>query len=125
MTLQNTFIISLLLIHSLFIGNSYATEHIYVYRYDERVPKEVFRNGFTALGNNDDIYEHMTGNSCKTGSLNLVIISTTTLYSYAEKLQELRVRQKLQAGEETTIIGYIYKTRADGNFYNMIPTENI
>lgn len=95
-----------------------AEEYFYVYRYDQRPPDEVFRDGIGAWGGNDDVYEHMTGSSCSTGSMTSAFVSTTILQRYAELLQGAREVSRRTQG--STFTGYIYRIRADESFYNMV-----
>ena len=93
-----------------------------VYRYDSRPPEDVFQNGFTAWGNNDNVLEHLTGRSCQVGSSNSAFVSTSSSRRYTEVYLEHRMQEAVEAeraGRGTGhFIGYIYEVRADNNFYN-------
>ncbi|AMG86516.1 pertussis toxin ADP-ribosyltransferase subunit S1 [Bordetella bronchiseptica] len=92
-----------------------------VYRYDSRPPEDVFQNGFTAWGNNDNVLEHLTGRSCQVGSSNSAFVSTSSSRRYTEVYLEHRMQEAVEAeraGRGTGhFIGYIYEVRADNNFY--------
>lgn len=120
-----------ILLLSVFCHSLYADPINTVWRYDERSPgslpgeDDVFTNGLSSWGNNDDIYQHMRGASCQTGSRTSAFVATTTYRRYAEQLQELRLSRRIRAAESPDrIIGYIYEIRADDNFNHLQTSYN-
>lgn len=58
-----------------------------VYRVDSRNPEEIFQNGFTSWGNNDNIVAHITGDSCVSTDAspapNSAFVATTSDWDWA------------------------------------------
>jgi len=78
----------------------------YVYRFSFKPPEEVFSAGFTALGPNRDLLNHVA-----VGSAQSAFIATTADYRVALRI----ARRELGSGSDRT--GYIYTIAANPTFY--------
>lgn len=88
---------------------SYALD---VFRMDTRSPfgsNGIFQNGFQSLGNNRDLYAHVNGSTCFSGSSDSYFISTSSYEPFSTSLGPTDVG--------TTF--YVYRIRASYNFYNV------
>ena len=88
----------------------------FVYRADFRPPEVIFANGFPALGDNDDLHDHMTGGSCKIGNNpgSTAFVATTSDERFAVNWG----RDRIVIRPPETQQYYVYKIRATANFYN-------
>ncbi len=107
------------------LAPAHATPPTTVYRYDSRNYEDVFQNGFTSWGGNDNILEHLTGRSCaNSATRNSAFISTSRSETYTRVYLDSRMMDAFraqQAGEGTgDFYGYIYHIRADTNFYEAV-----
>lgn len=112
--------ITLCLMSILIITNSKAKPPDIVWRVDTRDLEDIFNNGFSAAGNNNNVVEHLTGRSCHhhgSGQISSSFISTTSnrgfAYHYAERI--LR-GMDAQGGVNAQV--YIYQIRATENMYS-------
>ena len=93
-----------------------------VYRADLRSPEYVFINGFPALGNNDNLHDHVTGASCVSREDNTAFVDTTTNLKFVEWWGSHVI---VDLSNSTF---YIYKIRTNQGFYNCkesLPTTDI
>lgn len=81
----------------------------YTYRVDSRPPGVVFLEGFKSLGNNDNLYLHVEGMTCYTGSRESAFVSTSASRDFSVGWGQLN-----RPG--TTY--YVYRIRATDNFYD-------
>lgn len=95
---------SVLLFFSFF---SYAVE--YTYRADSRPPEVVFSEGFESLGNNGNLYLHVEGDTCYSGSRESAFVSTSASRDFSIGWGQLN-----RPG--TTY--YVYTIRSTNNFYD-------
>ena len=86
---------------------------IFVYRMDYRNPDVIFARGFEALGDNDSLYDHVSGGSCRTGTSTTVFVATTSDKTFAVNWGRDRFCLHNKATEF-----YVYKIRATENFYS-------
>ena len=86
---------------------------IFVYRMDYRNPDVIFARGFEALGDNDSLYDHVSGASCKTGTSTTAFVATTSDETFAINWGKNRFCLHNKATEF-----YVYKIRATENFYS-------
>jgi pertussis toxin subunit 1 len=86
---------------------TYAVQ--YTYRADSRPPDVVFSEGFQPLGNNDNLYFHVEGITCYTGSRETAFVSTSASRDFSVGWGQLN-----RPG--TTY--YVYRIRATNNFYD-------
>lgn len=101
-------------------GAAHAAPVNWVYRIDYYPPSEVFKNGFRAFGQNMDIYSHLSGQACvapthsngDSGFINTVA-DLDTLRGIATRMVRTDPRHRTL---------YLYRVRADGNFYDAIPS---
>jgi len=87
----------------------------YVYRMDSRPPEDIFINGFSSWGENDNVFSHITGASCVEQDQqhrDSGFISTSANREWAMAMTYIRSRQFTDENI------YYYRIRADGNFYN-------
>lgn len=98
------------------LGSSQAASQKYVYRVDDQSPDIVFIRGFQTWGNNINVALHIRGYSASTGSRDSAFISTTTQLNFAYTFMSLRIRPGRPF--------YIYRIRADENFYSALRTMN-
>lgn len=86
----------------------------FVYRADSRSHEDVFESGFPALGDNDDVYDHLSGASCQGRDKKKLtaFIDTTDDETYA---MEVWGPELLDDGKRVI---NIYEIRATQNFYN-------
>jgi len=83
-------------------------QHI-VYRMDRRPPAEIFAQGFVPPGNDANLYRHVTGETCYSGSRSSAFVSTTSDMTFARDW-----------GSEITRSGrrfYVYRIRPTTRFY--------
>ena len=86
-----------------------------VYRADFRDPDEIFAHGFRTLGNNDDLFDHVSGTSCQSGAnQNSAFTATTSVEKFARKW----CSDNLWSGQGGSRFMYVYEIRATKNFYN-------
>ncbi|CAI1123827.1 scabin-related ADP-ribosyltransferase [Serratia ficaria] len=86
-------------------------EQTFFYRADTRPREIIFNSGFPPLGNNDNMYQHVDGWSCFSGSQDSAFISTSASESFSR-----------QWGAGSVLSGthfYLYTVRATPNFYNV------
>lgn len=83
-----------------------------LFRVDTRGPDDIFHNGFTSFGENDNVREHSRGRSCAGREQNSAFISVSAdpVYTanYARRLYQL-------TGSEV----YVYLIRSTRDMYNM------
>ena len=87
------------------VCSSLGAQPRFVYRFDYRPPEEVFLSGFTALGGNRDLLEHVVVGR------DSAFISTTESYAVARRFAQ---RQLRGASERS---GYIYAISTNPTFY--------
>ncbi len=68
--------IMLIFVVCLFSGSAYS---VFFFRYSVVPPEQVFQQGFLPLGNNNNVYQHVTGVSCFDRNANSRFISTSSL----------------------------------------------
>ena len=86
-----------------------------VYRSDYRSPDDIFENGFQALGDNDNLYDHVSGASCYKHARNTAFVATTSDKTFA-----INWTKNSFCFRETAEFFYVYKIRATENFYNAV-----
>lgn len=95
----------------------------YVYRVDRRSPEEIFRNGFTPLGTNNNLITHILGHSISRHT-NLhnrsYFISTSDNIDSA--VRRFGVLSSVDHDENTEY--YVYKIRANKLVYSVLKTIN-
>jgi pertussis toxin subunit 1 len=84
----------------------------WMFRVDTRDPDAIFKNGFTAFGQNDNLRDHARGTSCTQRDANSNFISTSSDPEYAGNYA-----RRLITRHGPPI--YVYKIRPTENFYNM------
>ena len=84
-----------------------------VYRMDFREPTTIFNEGFKALGSNDNLYDHVNGDSCYKNARNTAFVATTSDKEFAVKWSKNDFCYK-----GTATYYYVYEIRATSNFYN-------
>jgi len=97
---------------------SFAVEHGnngFFYRVDTRSPEEIFLNGFTSLGDNDNVRDHSRGVSCFHSYRNSAFISVSTDPQYAASYA-----RRMVASTGSAV--YVYVIRSTTNFYRMSST---
>ncbi|AJI94227.1 pertussis toxin, subunit 1 family protein [Yersinia ruckeri] len=102
------------------ITDCLATPPETVWRVDTRDFWEIFHYGFSPLGNNDSVLEHLSGSSCRsTDSVDgdTAFISTTSSYEFALNYAERILRRINESGVANGIV-YIYQIRATDNMYS-------
>ncbi|WP_416221795.1 scabin-related ADP-ribosyltransferase [Salmonella enterica] len=101
----------------LFVYSSFSSAVDFVYRVDSRPPDVIFRDGFSAHGNNRSLQQHIRGDSCAAGSRDSNYIATTS--DLNEALNTARVYYS-----SSTFSGrlYRYRIRADNTFYSLEPS---
>ncbi|EPC5614617.1 enterotoxin [Yersinia ruckeri] len=102
------------------INASLANPPQTVWRVDTRDFGEVFRYGFSSLGNNDSVLEHLSGSSCRSTDSadgDTAFISTTSSYEFALNYAERVLRRINESGIADTTV-YIYQIRATDNMYS-------
>lgn len=104
MSLINFLIFTLSL---LFSTISFSQE--YFYRMDYRSEDDIFNHGFAALGRNDDLFLHIEGETCFSGSRDSVYVSTTRNRNFA-------IEWGTESRPGRTF--YVYRIRADVNMYD-------
>ncbi|AYD44158.1 putative enterotoxin subunit [Yersinia kristensenii] len=112
--------IVLYLMSTLIMPNSKAKPPDIVWRVDTRDLDDVFNNGFSAAGNNNNIVEHLTGRSCHQhggGSVSSSFISTTSNRNFAYHYAE-RILRGMNAQGDVNAQVYIYQIRATENMYS-------
>ncbi|CAI1891479.1 NAD-dependent ADP-ribosyltransferase [Serratia ficaria] len=81
-----------------------------VYRSDQRAPEGIYREGFHALGENDNMLTHVEGESCISGTRDSAFVATTTSYIFAERFSwDVRVGEPF----------WVYSIRPTNNFYSV------
>lgn len=92
----------------------------YVYRADLRNPLEVFINGFLALGNNNDLHDHVSGASCQNHQVQgtTTFVDTTSDFAMAKRWGEQLLYHRDVLVQPETDTFYIYQIRPARNFYN-------
>lgn len=83
----------------------------YVYRADCRKPTDIFQYGFLSLGNNINLISHVMGSSTYGCKENSAFVSTTPDLEIATEV--------LTNSEDEGSIVYIYRIRADKNFFSV------
>ncbi|MBG6246928.1 MAG: hypothetical protein EKD82_01365 [Candidatus Symbiopectobacterium sp. PLON1] len=99
--------IMLIFVVCLFSGGAYSA---FFFRYSVVPPEQVFQQGFLPLGNNSNVYQHVTGVSCFDRNANSRFISTSSSEFMA-----------MEMANANTPIGsnyYLYRIRPTDNFYN-------
>ena len=87
----------------------------FVYRMDFREPAIIFDKGFEALGNNNNLYDHVSGKSCNNGAANTAFVATTSDKQFAiDWVKNSFCSSKRKTAEKY----YVYKIRATEKFYN-------
>ncbi|NLS53877.1 hypothetical protein [Hafnia alvei] len=86
----------------------------FVYRFDTRPPSDIFVNGFTSWGNNENVFAHIGGRSCiqvEGSERDSAFIATSSdiTWSTARALQ-----LSMQSPDQPV---YLYRIRADAGFY--------
>jgi Pertussis toxin, subunit 1 len=81
----------------------------YMYRADSRSPEDIFSQGFHPAGANDDLFKHVTGESCFLGGGNSAFVSTSSNLDFP----------LLMGDSEPGSVFYIYKIRPTNNFYSV------
>ncbi len=112
--------ITLCLVNILIMSNSKAKPPDIVWRVDTRGLEDIFNNGFSAAGNNNNIVEHLTGRSCHQhggGSVSSSFISTTSNRNFAYHYAE-RILRGMNAQGDVNAQVYIYQIRATENMYS-------
>lgn len=104
--------ISLTLIYSI---NSNAEEH-FLYRVDTRSPNYIFTYGFTPLGDNRSVLQHVRGTSCR-GTGDSMYISTTGDYYWARNYAYRLSGNLAQDPFAIDANVYIYRIRHTPAFY--------
>lgn len=89
-----------------------------LYRMDTRPPEVIFRTGFSAWGNNDDLAEHTSGRSCsytegRDGNRRSAFVATTANPAFARRLARVAA-QSTRSGR-----AYIYTIRSNDNLYEL------
>ncbi|MDF3982561.1 hypothetical protein P3W23_11230 [Luteibacter sp. PPL554] len=82
----------------------------FFYRMDTRPPHEVFRDGFTARGDNPSVFEHVVGFTCQPGNPTTAFVAVTADERFA-----------IDWGRQNEAVGthfYVYRLRASDHFHN-------
>ena len=98
------------------ISLSFAIPPSTVWRMDTRGEQEIFSSGFQAWGNNVNVHAHVSGESCvnRPGSQrNSGFVSTAADFQYIRTVAAARAFAR--PGQHI----FLYRIRADGNFYNV------
>ncbi|MGL5630658.1 MAG: hypothetical protein ACRDCG_02715 [Mycoplasmoidaceae bacterium] len=98
----------------------------FVFRVDRRPPEDVFQNGFTSWGSDDDFIAHITGES-NIGLFRHGLAARDAFISTSETIDgALRFlsRQALSFNNPERELFYIYAIRPTENFYSAIRTAN-
>ena len=86
----------------------------FVFRGDLRPPSEIFKNGMKSFGDNENLVDHVSGNSCNSGKLkNTAFVATSAQESVA-----LDFAAGLLWNSKNTEV-YVYTIRATENFYGV------
>ncbi|MBJ7263887.1 MAG: hypothetical protein JHC61_09225 [Burkholderiaceae bacterium] len=88
-----------------------------LYRHDTRPPTEIFKDGFRAWGNNADIGDHVSGESCscsraERGARDSAYVATTANRAFAD---ELASRASNLSGNT---ISWVYEIRSNNGMYS-------
>lgn len=102
----------------------------FVYRADFRTPKLVFNKGLVSPGKNDNLLEHTKGISTSySKKKDTLFVSTSIVLSKAINFAKVMMRaskdplqEKLKEYKDTRLI-YVYKIRADANYFSMYESE--
>ena len=97
-------------------------EHPYfVYRADLRHPQDVFTHGFPALGNNNNLHDHVSGTSCQTETRqgNTAFVDTTADEESAQVWGKGLMKKTNVLVRPATNNFYIYKIHATKTFYEL------
>jgi len=85
----------------------------FVYRFDTRPPQEIFATGFAPRGTNLDLMDRLTRRYMRSrGTDNSGLIATTADSHVALQIAGIYMAQR------GLVQGYIYRIRADQNFYS-------
>lgn len=112
--LTKFFVILLVLFNS---AISFAAPPKYVYRIDSRPPDDIFNNGFSSWGQNNNVFSHISGASCveqDQQQRDSGFISTSANSDWSMAMTYIRSRQF------TNEHIYLYRIRADEHFYNAV-----
>lgn len=99
----------------LFSSNCFAVD--FVYRVDSRPPDVIFRDGFRAHGNNNNLQQHIRGDSCAAGSRDSLYIATTSDIN-----ETYNIARQYYSSSGFTGRLYRYRIRADRQFYSLQPS---
>lgn len=105
----------------LFQTGAIAAPPKFVYRFDTRPPDEIFKKGFSSWGDNDNVFAHISGQSCvlvPPEQRTTAFIATTSDHGWASSraitLSLIEPYQRV----------YVYRIRADSNFYSGMDSLN-
>lgn len=84
-----------------------------VFRVDMHPPEHVNFKGFPALGDNDDLHDHVTGASCQSDQDNTEFVDTTASFEVAESW--VKALSDQNPGVE---VFYIYWIKTNDQFYS-------
>ena len=87
----------------------------FVYRMDFRGPDIIFDKGFQPLGDNDNLYQHVNGDSCNSGTADTAFVATTSDKQFAMDWVKNSFCSKKR---ETADKYYVYTIQATKKFYN-------
>ncbi|SDO82866.1 Pertussis toxin, subunit 1 [Ralstonia sp. 25mfcol4.1] len=93
----------------LVVGSAFAAPPAFVYRGSNLPPEQVFQNGFPSPGINNDVYEHVGGNSCMERTS--AFVPTSAQESVAHQFAS---RWLVGRGSRS----YVYRIRATARFYS-------
>ena len=101
---------------------------VYFFRVDDRLPDEIFANGFIPWGNNANLVDHLEGTSCmdfKPGSdgrprAKSIYISLTQNPARSDPQASTRIEQRVKDGQPGRIWRYL--VRPDQNTYDATRT---
>lgn len=84
-----------------------------VYRIDSDSPDVIFKTGFKAWGDNDDVLHHVSGKSTGAGKTDSAFIATTSSQKAAEEILKTLSRN------DPNNTYYVYVIHTDDRFYNL------
>ena len=92
----------------------------FVYRSDLRPPDLIFEEGMKSFGDNDNVYRHVTGESCNNPiGRNSAFIATSTSKEFVKLWGEQKLYVNFGTGPKPEFL-YVYKIRASENFYDCV-----
>ena len=87
----------------------------FVYRSDFREPANIFKNGMPSQGSNQNLLDHIYGNSCMGGTKNTAFVATSLQKDFAIHFGW----DLLWTTEDAGPYIYLYKIRASDNFFEV------